>query len=146
MQCRDTSEYYGIISRGLHWAMAVVLALQFLTALAHLSPVETAVTEFLWGTHKANGFLVMVLVLVRATWAIANHAVRPPSVDALARLGHKALYVFMVMVPLLALLRAYGSGDPFSPFGIPLMPGFDGEEIGLLTAPAKTLIIISTQL
>jgi cytochrome b561 len=42
----------------------------------------------------------------------------------------------MLLVPGLALLRAYGSGRAFSPFGVPLFPGFPGGPIGWMTAPA----------
>ncbi|MDX5503091.1 MAG: cytochrome b/b6 domain-containing protein, partial [Halomonas sp.] len=36
----------------------------------------------------------------------------------------------------LALLRQYGSGRTFEPFGIPLMPGFEGE-IEWMVAPGS---------
>lgn len=139
MQWTDTTARYGALSRFLHWAMALVLVWQFITALAHLLPGETAVAEWLWGTHKATGFMLMVFVLVRAIWALAQHAHRPPSVERLARLGHLGLYALMLLVPLLALLRQFGSGKSFSPFGLPVMSGFDGNEIVWLIAPANLL-------
>ncbi len=43
----------------------------------------------------------------------------------------------MVVIPLLALLRQYGSGRAFSPFGLPLVPGFEGEGIEWLMLPAN---------
>lgn len=137
MQWPDSADRYGAISRFLHWTMALILAWQFTTALAHLLPGETAPAEWLWGTHKTSGFVLMVLVLIRAAWALAQHAHRPPSTDRLARLGHFALYALMLLIPLLALLRQFGSGKSFSPFGIPVMPGFDGNEIAWLVAPAN---------
>ncbi|MEH3065641.1 MAG: cytochrome b/b6 domain-containing protein [Methylobacterium radiotolerans] len=36
--------------------------------------------------------------------------------------GHGLIYLLMVLVPSLALLRQYGSGKPFAPYGIPVMP------------------------
>lgn len=39
----------------------------------------------------------------------------------------------MIAVPLVALVRQYGSGRAFSPFGIPLMPGFEGGKIEWMT-------------
>ena len=44
----------------------------------------------------------------------------------------------MIMVPSLALLRQYGSGKPFSPYGIPLMPGRE-DKIAWMMAPADVL-------
>ena len=42
----------------------------------------------------------------------------------------------MLVVPTLALLRQYGSGRAFAPFGIPLWPA-SGERIEALVAPAN---------
>ncbi len=137
MQWSDTTERYGAISRFLHWTMALILVWQFITALAHLLPGETAVAEWLWGTHKTNGFMLMVLVVIRAVWALAQHVHRPPSTDRLARLGHLLLYALMLLVPTLALLRQFGSGESFSPLGLPVISGFDGDEIVWLVAPAN---------
>lgn len=137
MQWSDSTERYGTISRFLHWTMALILVWQFITALAHLLPAETAVTEWLWGTHKTSGFTLMVLVVIRAVWALVQHVHRPPSIDRLARLGHIGLYALMLLVPTLALLRQFGSGKSFSPLGLPLMSGFEGDEIVWLVTPAN---------
>lgn len=136
MQWPDTTERYGSISRFLHWTMALIFVWQFITALAHLLPDEIAVAEWLWGTHKTTGFVLMILVVIRAVWALAQHVHRPPSIDRLTRLGHPALYALMVLVPLLALLRQFGSGKSFLPLGLPIMSGFDGDGIAWLVTPA----------
>lgn len=44
----------------------------------------------------------------------------------------------MVVVPGLALLRQYRSGKPFTPYGIPLMPGRD-DKIAWMMAPGDLL-------
>ncbi|MHA8045528.1 cytochrome b/b6 domain-containing protein [Roseomonas mucosa] len=48
------------------------------------------------------------------------------------------LYLLMILVPGLALLRQYGSGEPFTPYGIPVMSGFEGK-IAWMTAPGDLL-------
>ncbi|MGB1582972.1 MAG: acyl-CoA dehydrogenase family protein, partial [Solirubrobacterales bacterium] len=48
---------------------------------------------------------------------------RPPSVSLAAKLGHLAFYALLFGIPGFALLRQYGGGKPFEPFGIPLMGG-----------------------
>ena len=132
-QTRDSALRYGSITRTLHWLMAVVLAWQFTSAGVHLLAEDSALDEFMWSTHKTSGFLLMVLILIRVLWALANTGRRPPPVSAPARLGHTCLYLLMVAVPLIALIRQYGSGRAFSPFGIPLMPGFEGDKIEWMT-------------
>lgn len=137
-QLRDSELRYGPVSRFFHWGMALILAWQFATAIAHLLFDDTAAKDFLWGTHKTVGLLLIILIVLRALWSLYNRGHRPPSLSVLARLGHLALYTLMVLVPLIALLRQYGSGRAFAPLGIPLMPGFEGE-IDWMTAPANLL-------
>ena len=83
--------------------------------------------------------LLIILVVIRGLWSIYNRGHRPPSLNVPAQLGHLALYFLMVLIPLLALLRQYGSGRRFDPLGIPLMPGSEGEEIEWLTIPGNLL-------
>jgi len=121
----DSPERYGYISRVLHWGMAVVFAWQFLTAIIHILFEKTDIDKFFFGTHRASGTLLLALVVLRLLWALASSSRRPPEISAMARLGHILLYVLMFAIPIIALIRQYGSGKPFAPFGIPLMAGFD---------------------
>lgn len=136
---RDNHDTYGSVSRLLHWGMALLLAWQFLSAGSHLLLDDTAVEAFFWPTHKPLGFALFVLIGLRAVWALIHLRVRPPSVSRLATAGHVALYLLVLIVPSLALLRQYGSGRAFEPFGIPLMPGFEGERIDWMMAPGNLL-------
>lgn len=135
----DSTERYGTVSRFLHWSMAVILAWQFASAAAHWLLEDTEVERFLWGTHKVVGTLLIGLIVVRALWSLYNRGHRPPSLDIMAQLGHLAMYALMLTVPLLALVRQYGSGRSFTPLGIPLVPGFEGESIDWMTAPGNLL-------
>ncbi|WP_376692942.1 cytochrome b [Wenzhouxiangella sp. EGI_FJ10409] len=136
---RDNQDTYGRVSRFLHWGMALLLAWQFLSAGAHLLLDDTAVEAFFWPTHKPLGFALFALMILRAAWALIHLRVRPPSVNRLASAGHVALYLLVLLVPALALLRQYGSGRAFEPFGIALMPGFEGERIDWMMAPGNLL-------
>ncbi len=137
MQLRDNAERYGLVSRLLHWGMALVLLWQLLSVAARVLLPDTAIDDFLWSTHRQTGFLLFVLIGFRIVWALANISRRPPSVSLAARLGHILLYVLLFAVPLLALVRQYGSGRAFEPFGIPLFSGFDGDSIAWMIQPAS---------
>lgn len=138
-QLYDSAQGYGTVSRFLHWSMTFILTWQFASALAHALLEDTAIEQFLWSSHKAVGALLLVLIVVRAAWALYNRKHRPPSLSIMAKLGHLALYGLMLVIPLLALARQYGSGREFSPFGIPLMSGFDDPKKEWLMAPANLL-------
>ncbi|ANF57421.1 cytochrome b [Halotalea alkalilenta] len=141
-QCRDSERRFGAISRGLHWAVALLLLWQFAGMLCKVLIGPSAITGFLVGTHKPLGALLLALIALRALWALGQLKHRPSQPDTLlgwcARLGHLCLYALMLLVPALALLRQYGSGQAFAPFGIPLFAG-GFEPIGWMTAPANAL-------
>ncbi|MGH2341596.1 cytochrome b [Segnochrobactraceae bacterium EtOH-i3] len=123
---RDTDQGYGIVSRALHWGMAFLFSWQFTSAVLHAVNRDWAISGFFWGTHREIGFLLFLLVLARGVWGFLNLKRRPPHVGLvghLAALGHLALYGLMVLVPGVALVRQFGSGRPFSFFGLPIMAG-----------------------
>lgn len=127
---RDTPQRYGRVSRAFHWLMAALFAWQFTGALLYVAIGDTAVTRFVGGSHFTLGFTLFCLVLLRGIWGLANIGRRPPHQGRLGRaavIGHGVIYALMVVIPSLALLRQYGSGKPFTPYGIPLMPGRDDK-------------------
>lgn len=137
----DTPRRYGRVSRGFHWLMAALFAWQFAGALLYVATGDNAVTRLVGGSHFTLGFTLFVLVLLRGAWGLANLARRPPHPGRLGRAavaGHLLIYTLMVVVPGLALLRQYGSGKPFTPYGIPLMPGRD-DKIAWMVAPGDLL-------
>lgn len=137
----DTPRRYGRISRGFHWFMAALFAWQFAGALLYVTLGDTALTRIVGGSHFTLGFTLFVLVLLRGAWGLANLPRRPPHPSWLGRAataGHAVLYLLMVVVPGLALLRQYGSGKPFTPFGLPLMPERE-QKIAWMMAPADLL-------
>ncbi|MDJ0389694.1 cytochrome b [Roseomonas sp. E05] len=142
MQWLDTPSRYGLVSRVLHWGMALLFAWQFAGMVVRITVGRSPLTAFMVGSHGGVGVLLFLLVLLRGGWSLLNRGRRPHYERGLpglaARLGHLALYGLMVTVPALALLRQYGSGRAFAPFGIPLMPGFEGR-IESLVAPANAV-------
>ena len=133
IQIKDTSTYYGRVSRVLHWGMALLILWQFLSAGSHFLLDDTAIEAFFWPTHKPVGFLILVLMVIRLLWALMNLTKRPAAISLLAKLGHISLYLLLLAIPSVALLRQYGSGRSFEPFGIPVFSGFDGEKIKWMT-------------
>ena len=128
----DSSTRYGLVSRALHWGMALLFVWQFCSAAARVLLEDTAIEGFLWGTHSQVGVVLMALVVIRAVWALINASRRPPAVSVMAKLGHLALYGLMIAVPAIALIRQYGSGRSLDVLGIHLMSG-GGERIEWMT-------------
>ena len=139
MAMEDSPTRYGSISRLLHWSMALLLVWQFLSALSHYGFGDTAFESPFWPTHKPMGLILIVLVVIRLVWALTNVARRPLSINLAAKLGHLGLYALLFLIPALALLRQYGSGRAFEPFGLPLMSGFEGDKIAWMVEPGNLL-------
>lgn len=114
----DTPQYYGGTSRFFHWTMAAGFAFMLATVLMwNINEKYYSLMAY----HKSVGFLLMVLVVLRAGWALLNLRNRPHG-DLAVKLGHAALYALMVAVPVVAMIRQYGSarGD-LAVFGVTVM-------------------------
>lgn len=139
---RDTPDVYGIVSRCLHWAMAALLAWQWICMACRLALGRTPLTAFMVGSHAPVGTVLLVLVLVRIGWFLLNRRHRPSHhgdrLAGLARAGHAALYALMLVIPALALLRHYGAGRALSLFGVPIMAPREAK-IEWMIAPANAL-------
>jgi cytochrome b561 len=126
---KDNHDRYGTVSRFLHWGMALLIVWQFLSAASHFFFEDTAIEAFFWPTHKPLGVLLLLLVILRFLWALINLKNRPPAVNALSKLGHLSIYLLLIAVPVIGLIRQYGTGRVFEPFGIPVFAGFEGDMI-----------------
>lgn len=127
----DSATRYGLLSRILHWSMAALLFWQFAGMIVRITVGRHPVTAFMVGTHKPLGVILLLLVLVRGAWGLYNLRRRPAQATTMlgrmAAMGHGALYALMLLVPTLAVLREYGSGKPFTPWGVALFDGSAGE-------------------
>lgn len=137
----DRPQGYGLVSRVLHWLMAVLFAAQFLSAILRFIDRDMALSKAVWGLHYTLGFILLVLVALRAIWGVLNLRARQPHGQGLIGLasmgGHLALYALMILVPAVALLRVYGGGRGFAVFGLQIFqPGARDEA---LMAPAHLL-------
>lgn len=142
-QMVDSEAGYGLVSRVLHWGMALLLLWQFTSVFLPVLVGRTPVTFVLVSSHQSVGFTLWLLVLLRGAWGLANASRRPahsgaPWLAKAAKMGHLALYALMVVVPTLSISRALGSEHGFSLYGVQLIA--EGREpILWLTTPANLI-------
>lgn len=139
MTMLDSENRYGVVSRGLHWVMAILL-LVMLSTEVWFEGLEHQVREadlMVW--HQTLGLIIFALVLFRALWRWLNRSrLAPPAHWAtMARLGHIALYALMILMPLSGVATSLGEGDPVSFFG--LMVFAPGPEIEFLEEVGEDL-------
>lgn len=122
----DHAYGYGLLSRFFHWSMALLLLYQVVSAALHYFFDDTPVSDFFFAWHFSNGVLLLCLALLRGVWGLTNLSRRPAhdrGIDRIAVIGHVAMYVLLIAIPVIAVVRAYGSEHGLSAFGIPIFAG-----------------------
>ena len=149
---RDTKDRYGIVSRLLHWGMAVLVIWQVLKLFDRINDGQHWVGQVLVPWHISIGVLIGLLIIVRIAWTLRNRNNRPPApppptLGMLARAGHIALYVCLVLMPLTGIAIMVGNGFGLEAFGIQLVAA--GPEIewlavfgGAIHSPLAWLLVL----
>lgn len=112
---RNDARHFGLISRMLHWAMAVLIlfTLGLGTALGRMEPGLTNL--WLYGLHKTIGLTLLALVILRLVW----HRFSPPPRPIgpanafparLARLTHVLIYLLLLAIPLAGWIASSATG------------------------------------
>lgn len=116
----DSSERYGSISRVLHWIMAVLIGWQLFKFGDRIAEGEHWVGQTLVPWHISIGTLLLVLVVLRLAWVMAQRNQRPSQAQATAKLvkaGHGLLYAGMLLMPISGVMVMLGEGYGLNPFG-----------------------------
>ena len=128
MQWRNTPDRFGLISRFLHWAMAIGVI--FMLALGNrLTDIKPDVSSlYLFEMHKSLGLMTLFFVVVRLIW----HRFSPPprpigprrswSTRA-AKAGHVLIYLLLIAVPLSGWFASSASGTGVMLFDRWFIPG-----------------------
>jgi cytochrome b561 len=113
---------YSRVAVWLHWIIAALIALNLALGFFH-EDFEKPVRAAMMNVHKATGFTILLLTLVRLGWRLGH---RPPAFDAvlkrwevgLARLIHGLFYLLLVLLPLSGWILVSTSGRVTSFFGL----------------------------
>lgn len=138
---------YTSTAKALHWLMAILffglLALGFYMHDLPLSPEKLQ----LYSWHKWAGVTAFLLVLARLAWRLTHRppalpAAMSPSMRLAAHLGHAALYLLMIAIPLSGWLMSSAKGFQTVYFGVLPLPDLlaKNKELGdLLKEVHETL-------
>lgn len=121
---KDSQDRYGIVSRIMHWAMALLIGLQLLKFFDRINDGEHWVGETLVPTHVSFGSLLLVLIVLRILWGISQRNQRPeqdPASAKLVKAGHGMLYLGMLLMPITGVSIMLGNGYGLTVFGTELV-------------------------
>lgn len=127
MQVRNTETQYGIITKSLHWFMALLIVGMLILGL-YMADLPISEQKLrLYGIHKEFGILILMLVIFRITWRIGNIVpLLPNTIPAWQKFAahtvHWMLYGFMFALPITGWLMTSAAGLPPSFFGLFTLP------------------------
>ena len=131
---------YGAVARALHWLMAALLILQWLSG-------EESKAFGGMGFHFSLGLTLMLLVLVRLGWRVmhvppALPAGMPKLMQFAAHAGHFLLYALMLAIPLTGWLMSSAKGFQTVWFGLLPIPDLldKNKELGDLLAQVHSAL------
>lgn len=143
MSLRNTDRSWGSVARSLHWAIALLIFVQFalgwMAVSWRLSP--TKINLYIW--HKSIGILILALVVLRLVWRLFNRtpvlpAGTPPLERAGAHATHTFLYALMLAVPLSGWVINSTANIPLRVFWLFPLPA--------IAAPDKAVEAVAKQL
>jgi len=117
------STHYSAPAIFLHWITAALILTNWLLPQLTEFLAKSSVPRVI-ALHRSIGVTVLVLVLLRAAWRFFNPAPALPGGTAQlvrigAHLGHAALYLLMLAVPVFGILFTWAGGRGLSIWGLP---------------------------
>ena len=113
---------YTPLAIALHWLMAALILVNWL--LPHVRDLlDRSSVPPLIGLHRSIGVTVLALVLLRAVWRVVSPPPALPGgtlplIRLASHLGHLALYLLMIAVPVFGVLFTWAGGHTLSIWGL----------------------------
>ncbi len=123
----DGEFHYTAMAKALHWLVVLLLIVQFALALTMPHIGRNTKPDTLINLHFSFGVLILLVVVIRLAWRW-THA-EPTPLDGLppwqvttSRILHYALYVVLIVIPLLGWMNASFRGFEVWFFGLVKLP------------------------
>ena len=128
MSWKNTSNHYGTLSMAFHWLMFLLLIAVFASIeLRSLYPKGSDPREAIKALHFMLGLLVLLLVVIRLAFRFLQSTpdIVPPmssKQNIIANVMHGALYLLMIVLPILGWFVLSAAGKDIIFFGLQLPP------------------------
>jgi cytochrome b561 len=135
MHVRDTPDGYGIVSRVVHWLMAIAIVAMFglgvwMVDLDYYSPYYHSAPDL----HKSVGILLLIALAFRFGWRVSNVRQNNDDLSSFERIAswivHWSFYPLLLALMVSGYLISTADGRPIEVFGLFSVPS-PGENKGL---------------
>jgi len=122
MQIRNTETGFGHVAQLLHWAIAILVACQFI--LARMAAGASLFEQLgLLAWHKSFGMTIFGLAALRLMWRLSNPRPSTPRHQPryqrlIARASHDLMYLLIFALPLTGWIMSSAVNTPVSYFGL----------------------------
>jgi superoxide oxidase len=126
----EPPSHYSASVRRMHWTIFVLVLLAYIFInLFELFPRGSATRANMLAAHYTAGLAVLLLVLPRLLLRLRSgrpSITPPPSrwTELLGNSTHVALYLFLLIQPILGIITLQIGGKPVTLFGVTLLPSF----------------------
>jgi cytochrome b561 len=125
MGLRNTPDSFGLISRLIHWGMALLILSLFALGLRLTAMEPSLANLWLYGLHKTMGLTALGLVLLRILWHLISPPPGPQATGGMAyfiKAWHWTLYALMIATPIAGWAGSSASGIDTVIFGSITVP------------------------
>lgn len=132
MPLRNTADYWGAVSKLLHWLVALLVGVMAWLGLTMGGLPNGPDKVATYALHKSIGLTILALVVLRLAWRLyAGAPARLPGTPVwqgrIAALTHGALYLLLLAMPLTGWALNAAAGFPLQWFGLVDVPPLVGE-------------------
>ncbi len=126
---KNTANTYGVVAKGFHWLLFMMLTFSMVAGNFLASMPKGAEKFQAAGMHKSFGAVILMLIMLRLIWRLINETPRLPDATTvgeafMAKAMHWGLYVLMFAQPLSGIMMSQAAGFPVSFFGFFEFPVF----------------------
>lgn len=133
VQIRDSEKGYGLVSRWLHWLMALAIFFLFglgywMMGLEYYSPYYRSAPDL----HRSIGIVVGLALVFRFVWRLANTKPDDSELSHVeqiaAKLVHWGFYPLILVIVISGYLISSSDGRPIDVFGLISIPSLVTEK------------------
>ncbi len=116
---KNTTEFYGSVSKFFHWIIALFVVIMLLVGLSFSFIDSKPAMSVLMKIHKSLGLTILLLMILRLIWRLFNVRPKLPShlpywQQRCAAWNHFLLYLTVILMTLSGWMMSTAGGHPTS--------------------------------